>query len=183
MAVAKGTSADGSIELKAFFKEGKDGLKVKLSAKGLQPGAVHGIHVHENGVCNAPDYTSAGAHFDPTGENVHGAHDAEDSHLGDLGNLTANDEGVAKRRIKVKGATTTEGSTNFVGRALILHVGPDDLTTQPAGDSGARLVCAVINTPDEAQLKEWKKGWKDGKKGKKGKKGKRDKKHSDESSE
>lgn len=165
MAIAQATSQDGDVELKAFMKQKDDGVKVKLVAKGLKPGAVHGVHIHENGSCIGPDYTSAGAHFDPEGTGTHGAPDSDDAHLGDLGNLTADSDGKAKKIIEVKGATLTEGSTNFVGRALILHVGEDDLTSQPTGDSGARLICAEIRTPEKGELKAWKKDHrKDGKK-------------------
>lgn len=156
-AFATGTSADGSIKLSVFFKETEGGLTAKLWARGLQPSAVHAVHVHENGVCNQPDYTSAGPHFDPAGTNLHGAPESPTSHLGDLGNITAGPDGQGRSKVHMHGATLTEGSTNVVGRAVILHAGADDFTTQPTGGSGGRLICAVIELGDWDKWKELQK--------------------------
>jgi Cu-Zn family superoxide dismutase len=124
-----------------------DGDKVKVVAKitGLTPGE-HGFHVHEKGDCSAPDAKSAGGHFNPASVD-HGAHDGEVHHAGDLGNITANAEGVAEHEIEVPTShlsIAADGANNIVGRAVIVHGGVDDLKSQPSGNAGPRVGCGVI---------------------------------------
>jgi Cu-Zn family superoxide dismutase len=126
---------------KITFTKEKDGVRVSGEVTGLTPGK-HGFHIHEFGDCSAPDATSAGSHFNPTGH-PHAGPGVEKRHVGDLGNLEANDAGVAKvdfvdRQLKF------EGSTSIIGRGVIVHAKPDDLTTQPTGDAGGRVACGVI---------------------------------------
>jgi Cu-Zn family superoxide dismutase len=120
---------------------------------GLAPGE-HGIHVHETGACTPTTgdeiYSDAGAHFNPS-DMDHGAPDAEPHHGGDLGNLTVNDDGTIDFTISTTDLTLAEGAANSLndpdGSALIIHANPDDLTTQPSGDSGDRAGCGVLS-PD-----------------------------------
>jgi superoxide dismutase, Cu-Zn family len=110
---------------------------------GLEPGA-HGLHVHENGDCSAPDASSAGGHFDPHGDPHGSPRDDEDSHhVGDLGNITADADGEAEVSLDDTEMQLT-GPESVIGRALVVHAGQDDFETQPAGDSGARVGCGVI---------------------------------------
>ncbi|HYC57019.1 MAG TPA: superoxide dismutase family protein [Candidatus Binatia bacterium] len=121
----------------------KAGTGVKLSGKitGLTPGK-HGFHVHEFGDCSAPDGTSAGGHFNPTGE-PHAAPTESARHTGDLGNVEADASGAATIDYTDTRATF-EGTNSILGRGLIVHAKADDLKTQPTGDAGGRVACGVI---------------------------------------
>ena len=120
------------------------GSKVRVIAQvvGLKPNQEHGFHIHEKGDCSSGDGMSAGGHFNPAGK-THGAPGAE-HHAGDLPNLKANAKGRATMTVDVEGVTVTPGPASIVGRGLVVHAQPDDYKTQPTGDSGARLACAVI---------------------------------------
>ena len=127
------------------FEQGKDGLRVKARIEGLTPG-LHGFHIHEKGDCSAPDGTSAGGHFNPS-TTQHGDPAKAAHHGGDFGNLNANDKGVAELDVTVPltQINLTDGNpANAVGRSVIVHAAPDDMVTQPTGNSGARLACGVI---------------------------------------
>jgi Cu-Zn family superoxide dismutase len=138
LAPTEGNAVQGNV---TFKQEGTDGIRVIAEVSGLTPGS-HGFHVHEKGDCSAPDATSAGGHFNPlqaehgkAGEGVH--------HAGDLPSLEADDEGNARLNVVLHGITLT-GDNSIAGRGLIVHANPDDFTTQPTGNAGARVACAVI---------------------------------------
>ncbi|KRG42912.1 superoxide dismutase [Stenotrophomonas pictorum JCM 9942] len=106
-----------------------------------QPAA---FHVHEKGDCSAVDASSAGPHFNPLSQ-PHGRAGAGAHHAGDMDNLQANAEGVAQVDVHLRGVTLGGGAANDIaGRALIVHAGADDYRSQPAGNAGARVACAVI---------------------------------------
>ena len=118
-----------------------DAVHVTGEVTGLTPG-LHGFHIHEFGDCSAPDGTSTGGHFNPTGM-MHGAPDAEMHHAGDLGNIKADDSGKAVVNVTMKGMHLV-GPMGIIGHGLIVHAKADDLKTQPTGDAGGRVACAVI---------------------------------------
>jgi superoxide dismutase, Cu-Zn family len=121
-----------------------EGVRITGTVTGLEPGSVHGIHVHENGDCSAADASSAGGHFAPLG-NPHGA-PGENSHIGDLGNITANDRGVANVDVRaVQARLGSNTQTDLLGRAIVVHANADDLKSQPSGESGVRIACGVID--------------------------------------
>jgi superoxide dismutase, Cu-Zn family len=103
-----------------------DGVQVHAEIAGLTPGK-HGFHIHEFGDCSAADFSSAGAHFNPTNQ-PHAGPDAAARHEGDMGNVEA-DANDAK---------------SAIGRSVVVHAKPDDLKTQPSGDAGGRIACGVI---------------------------------------
>ncbi len=120
------------------------GIRATGEVRGLPPGTEHGFHVHEKGDCSAPDATSAGGHFNPAssehGRVGHGTH-----HGGDSDNILANDQGVAMVDTLLQGVTLGDGAaTDILGKGVIVHADPDDYTTQPTGNAGARLACGVI---------------------------------------
>ncbi|MEO8459166.1 MAG: superoxide dismutase family protein [Dokdonella sp.] len=113
---------------------------------GLPPNSAHGFHIHEKGDCSAPDASSAGGHFNPTGQ-PHGDVNSSEHHAGDMMNIKADAEGMAKVDDTAKGVTIGGGGANdIVGKAIVLHEKPDDYKTQPSGDSGTRVACGVIET-------------------------------------
>jgi Cu-Zn family superoxide dismutase len=122
----------------------QQGAQVRVSGRiaGLTPGQEHGFHVHEKGDCSSGDGMSAGGHFNPHGK-PHGPQGAE-RHAGDLPSLKADAYGVATIDLKVDGIAVGSGASDIVGRGLIVHAQPDDFKTQPTGNAGARLACAVI---------------------------------------
>lgn len=124
------------------FEQAGGKVRVIAQIAGLKPNQEHGFHIHEKGDCSAGDGTSAGGHFNPTGA-PHGGPGMQ-RHGGDLPNLKADAKGKAKMTVEVDGITVTPGSASIVGRGLVVHAQPDDYKTQPTGNSGARLACAVI---------------------------------------
>ncbi|MGE8219135.1 MAG: superoxide dismutase family protein [Stenotrophomonas acidaminiphila] len=112
---------------------------------GLKPGSEHGFHIHEKGDCSAPDGTSAGGHFNP-GNAEHGSIDAPAHHGGDMPNIVADAQGNAHVDGPVSSNVNAGKGDGFdiIGRGLIVHADPDDYHSQPTGNAGARLACAVI---------------------------------------
>ncbi len=120
------------------------GVRIEGELGGLGRGGTHAIHVHERGDCSAADGSSAGGHFNP-GAAAHGRAGSSAHHLGDMDNLVANAAGVAPVNLRLEGVTLGSGAANdILSRALVIHAGPDDYSSQPAGNSGARVGCGVI---------------------------------------
>ena len=121
------------------------GNKVRVTGevRGLKPNAEHGFHVHDKGDCSSGDGMSTGGHFNATGA-PHGNHGMGTHHIGDLPSLKADASGVAKFSFESSTIAVGSGISDIVGRGLIVHRDPDDFKTQPTGNSGPRLACAVI---------------------------------------
>jgi superoxide dismutase, Cu-Zn family len=134
-----GSQASGTVR----FVEGSDGVTVIVDITGTTPGE-HGFHVHDKGDCSAADATSAGPHYD-VGGNPHGGPATPAHHTGDFGNLTADSSGAIRTQFTTRTITVGPGANSVVGKAVILHASADDLTSQPAGNSGARIACGVAN--------------------------------------
>ncbi len=134
---ASGSQVMGTVT----FTKTDDAVQVVADVTGLTPGE-HGFHIHEFGDCSATDATSAGGHFNPT-HKPHGAPDAAERHVGDLGNLEADASGKAHLEWKDKVMKLT-GEDSIVGHAMIVHQKADDLKTQPTGNAGGRVACGVI---------------------------------------
>lgn len=140
LAATAGNSTAGELR----FAAADGGVHITGQVTGLAPGSEHGFHVHETGDCSAPDATSAGGHFNPAGSD-HGRVGAPAHHAGDTNNITADDSGVAQVDTRLEGATLGDGTpTDVIGKGVIVHADPDDYTTQPTGNAGARLACGVI---------------------------------------
>ena len=134
----RGSTAAGSVT----FAERGGRLYVTADVTGLAPDREHGFHVHEKGDCSSGDGMSAGGHFNPEAK-PHGPQTAP-HHAGDMPSLKADAGGRAKTTFVLEGVTVSPGPTSVVGRGLIVHKDPDDYRTQPTGNAGARLACAVI---------------------------------------
>ena len=135
----KGNTTKGTVR----FTQRGDRVQVSAQLSGLKAGAEHGFHVHEKGDCSSGDGMSAGGHFNPAGK-PHGHHAAAERHVGDMPNLRADAYGNANATFEVSGMTIGSGAADIVGKGLIVHRDPDDYKSQPAGNAGPRLACAVI---------------------------------------
>ena len=134
---------DSGVRGKVTFDPSPEGVRVQAQVSGLTQGK-HGFHIHEIGDCSAPDGKSAGGHFNPA-EVDHAGPGAGMAHAGDLGNLKADEAGDAKLTLVTSRITLGDGApTDIIGRAVIVHADPDDLTSQPTGAAGGRVACGVI---------------------------------------
>jgi superoxide dismutase, Cu-Zn family len=119
------------------------GARVAGEVRGLAPGTEHGFHIHEKGDCG-DNGNASGGHFNPEG-GVHGRAGFPGTHAGELPSLVADSSGVARFDIEVHSISVRTGAADdVVGRAVVVHRDRDDFTTQPAGNSGPRIACAVI---------------------------------------
>ena len=147
-------NADGDSLGVAKLKEMPDGVQVSLNLEGLPPGE-HGIHIHETGKCDPPDFKTAGNHFNPD-EKEHGLLHPEGAHAGDLPNIIVEDDGTVVIDLMAPELTLKDGKFSVFGKdgtAIIITEEPDDGMTQPTGESGARIACGVI-TKEVAQKGE-----------------------------
>ena len=134
--VAKGT---------ARLRQTGGGVEVRIAANGL-PAGPKGFHVHTTGKCDAPDFASAGGHWNPTAMK-HGTESPAGPHLGDMPNLVIAANGSGEARFTLAGATLTGGATPLMdadGSAVMIHAGADDYKTDPSGNSGGRIACGVV---------------------------------------
>src|SRR6266487_5964509 len=135
-------SAGNKVSGTVTFTPVADGVQVHAELTGLTPGK-HGFHIHEFGDCSAADASSAGAHFNPTNQ-PHAAPDATARHVGDMGNIEADTSGAAKLDYLDHHMSLANDDRSILGRSVVVHAKADDLKSQPAGDSGARVACGVI---------------------------------------
>jgi Cu-Zn family superoxide dismutase len=134
----RGNTAAGTVT----FQQDGDKVLVTANVSGLKPNQEHGFHAHEKGDCSSGDGMSTAGHFNPNGK-AHGKPDAE-HHAGDMPALKSDANGNAQASFTLSGVTVGSGTTDLVGRGLIVHAAPDDYTTQPTGNAGARIACGVI---------------------------------------
>lgn len=140
LAPASGSQVRGELMISAD----QEGVHITGVVTGLEPNSEHGFHIHEKGDCSAPDASSAGAHFNP-GNAPHGHPDSPAKHAGDMLNIRANADGVAKVDVHARGATLRTGEpTDVMNKAIVVHAKPDDYKSQPSGNSGDRIACGVI---------------------------------------
>lgn len=137
MNATEGSKVKGVV---GFVKDGK-GVRITANIEGLSPGP-HGFHIHEFGNCTSPEANSAGGHFNPT-DMPHAGPKAEKRHAGDLGNLEADKNGLARLEV-TDNMISLGGPKSIIGRSVIVHAQADDFKTQPTGASGARVACGVV---------------------------------------
>ncbi len=141
LAATQGNDVKGNVTFSVV--DGK--VHVKGQVSGLKPNSEHGFHIHEKGDCSAPDGASAGGHFNP-GKEDHGSVATAPHHGGDMPNIKADAQGNAVVDAAVSTNVNIGEGDDFdiIGRGLIVHADADDYKTQPTGNAGARLACAVI---------------------------------------
>jgi Cu-Zn family superoxide dismutase len=153
-AMVKLVDAKGASAGQAVLTAVPDGVEIVVNATGLTPG-LHGFHIHANGKCEpGPDaatgqtvaFGAAGGHFDPemTGHHGNPITNAKPNHAGDVPNLNADTAGNATIRFVNTKVTLVPGKTSVIGRALVVHANADDYVSDPAGNSGGRVLCGVI---------------------------------------
>ena len=135
----KGSQASGTVT----FIEAGGKVRVSAVVTGLKPGGEHGFHVHEAGDCSSGDGMSTKGHFNPHGK-PHAHFSTAERHVGDMPALKADASGRAAANFELDVMTVSAGPSSVVGRGLIVHADPDDYRTQPTGNAGARIACAVI---------------------------------------
>jgi len=142
MAQLQPTSGNNVAGTATFTQKGGK-VVVAANVSGLKPNQEHGFHVHEKGDCSSGDGMSAGGHFNPKGS-PHGHPSSPVRHAGDMPNLKADAQGKASMTAELDIISVSAGPTSVVGRGLIVHAQPDDYKSQPVGNAGARMACAVI---------------------------------------
>jgi len=138
----------GSVELTGT----QDGVSIVGEVTGLSEGP-HGFHIHETGECDPEtSFKSAGGHFAPQG-NQHGLENPDGPHAGDMPNQIADGNGTLQVDLSNQRVSLAEGGTGYLldedGSAIVVHSGEDDQTTDPAGDAGDRVACAVIEASEQ----------------------------------
>ena len=130
------------------LSEDPNGVTIKVDASAIAAGT-HGVHLHEKGLCEGPKFESAGAHWNPESKQ-HGRDNPMGAHLGDLANFDIGQAGAATTSFTVAGVTMS-GATNALadadGTSLVVHAKADDYRTDPSGNSGDRVACAVLAPP------------------------------------
>ena len=159
-AVAQGSGAAGPRQIKvrivnsagqdagvATFKTVRNGVRVKLDLKNLRFG-MHAIHIHQNPVCDAPDFEGAGGHFNPDGRQ-HGFMNPMGHHNGDFpGGISIGEDHTGEATFVLNSISLDPNSPDSLflhgGTSIVVHVKPDDQKSNPSGDAGNRIACGVI---------------------------------------
>jgi superoxide dismutase, Cu-Zn family len=141
VAMAELKRSDGSNAGVAALSDRSDGVWLSVAMSRNTPGT-YGIHLHAVGKCDAPDFTSAGPHWNPA-QKQHGFDNPMGTHAGDIRNLEVNADGTAAVSVQLAGAVFGS-ALDADGLALVIHEKADDYSTDPSGNSGKRLICGVF---------------------------------------
>jgi Cu-Zn family superoxide dismutase len=136
---------DGSSRGRVSIIQTEDGISMRVEGANLPPGT-HGAHLHQVGRCDPPDFASAGPHWNPTGRQ-HGRDNPSGAHLGDVPNLVVGSNGRGALEHRIAGARVRSGAAPLIdadGASLVIHANADDYRTDPSGNSGGRIACAVL---------------------------------------
>lgn len=154
MAPAGGGAATASAVLRdsagrsmgtATASQSGDSIRITIDGMNMPPGP-HGAHIHMVGRCDPPGFTSAGDHWNPTGQR-HGKDNPQGMHMGDLPNLLIGADGRGSLEYTIPGARVSGGPMPLLdgdGAAIVIHAAADDYRTDPSGNSGARIACGVF---------------------------------------
>lgn len=160
-AIADVQDASGNSLGQVMFRQVPEGVEVEGDLHGIPGGAGrHGVHIHEFGACDPPDFMTAGGHYNPT-ERQHGVDNPNGPHMGDVvnlddpnagSNIDVGPDGTAHLHGLAMEASVGPGPVSLLdedGAALVIHAGMDDNVTNPAGNSGARIACGVLTSAEE----------------------------------
>lgn len=140
------SDAKGAAIGTATITSENQGVQIHLALKNLSPGE-HALHFHQNAACDAPDFKTAGGHFNPSAAH-HGLHNPTGPHAGDMENITVAADGTSSQTVLDERVTLAPDQPNSLfangGTALVIHAKADDMTTDPAGNAGDRVACGVI---------------------------------------
>ncbi|WP_157216244.1 superoxide dismutase family protein [Flavisphingomonas formosensis] len=139
------SDASGAQKATATLTQMRKGIRLVVDATGL-PAGVHGVHLHTVGQCAAPDFASAGGHWNPT-HKMHGKDNPMGEHMGDLPNITIGADGVGHLDTMIPNAMLSGGEMPLLdadGAAVVIHATADDYKTDPSGNSGGRIACGVL---------------------------------------
>jgi Cu-Zn family superoxide dismutase len=141
--------SESSLSGEAFFTEEDSGdVSFAVHIENVEPGQ-HAVHIHESGDCSAPDASSAGDHWNPTSD-PHGKWGEEPHHLGDIGNIEVGEDGSGSLSLTTEDWSLGEmDARSVLGKAVVVHAGEDDFSTQPDGAAGDRIGCGVITLTQE----------------------------------
>ena len=137
--------ANGELKGTARLEQRPAGTQVTVSVEDMVPGT-YGVHLHAVGKCDAPDFKTAGGHFNPTMKQ-HGHDNPMGAHEGDLPNIVVGADGHGTFTEQLPDLTLTGGAAPLLdadGAAVVVHAGPDDYKSDPSGNSGARIACGVL---------------------------------------
>jgi superoxide dismutase, Cu-Zn family len=137
--------ASGAVRGDAVLIQLDQGVRLVIRAEGMAPG-VKAAHIHMTGRCDGPGFTSAGGHWNPLGRE-HGRDNPAGQHMGDMPNLIIGQDGMGLLEVIISGARIEDGRFPLLdedGAALMIHAGPDDYRSDPAGAAGPRIACGVI---------------------------------------
>lgn len=148
--MAAGASAEirnvmGETRARATATQSGDSIRLRVEALGMPRGS-YAAHIHTTGACAPPDFTSAGPHWNPTGQQ-HGKNNPAGMHKGDLPNLEVGTDGRGSFELTITGASLAGGGMAMLdadGAALVIHAMADDYRSDPAGNAGARIACGVF---------------------------------------
>jgi Cu-Zn family superoxide dismutase len=130
----------------ATLREATNGVLIRVDLQNVPPGT-HAFHIHTVGKCDAPDFATAGGHFNPTMAK-HGLLASAGPHAGDMPNVTVGSDGKLTAEVLDTSVRLTSGANGLFdadGSALVLHASADDYTSDPAGNAGGRIACGVIS--------------------------------------
>ena len=135
----------GRVVGSATATQSGDSIRVRVDGTNI-PQGVHGVHLHMTGRCDAPAFTSAGDHWNPTGQR-HGKDNPQGMHMGDLPNLLIGTDGRGTLEYTIPAASVMRGERPLIdgdGAAVVVHANADDYRTDPSGNSGGRIACGVL---------------------------------------
>lgn len=140
-------SPEGAAVGTVVLSETPHGVLMAVKVNDLEPGP-HAFHIHAVGACTPPDFRSAGGHYNPAGRE-HGIENAKGKHAGDLPNLHVAANGKVELEVLADAVTLTDGGARATlfdadGSAIVVHAGPDDYASDPAGNAGARVACGIV---------------------------------------
>ncbi|MFY2563984.1 superoxide dismutase family protein [Corallococcus terminator] len=142
MAKAPVKDAQGKDVGEVTFEQTKQGVVIKGALHDLPPGQ-HAFHIHETGKCEAPEFKTAGGHFNPS-KKAHGMMSPKGKHVGDLPNLYVGQDGKVQFDTFAQNGLTLKSLFDKDGSAIVVHTKEDDYQTDPTGDAGGRIACGVV---------------------------------------